>query len=102
MVFEITKCRFNNNPILTNALFGAAKITKNADIKKYNYSGYGIGFDSQGFYNHPSGGIGRDVIIFEVDMSSLINVNNENILILGKGPVQNLIEVYYLLKKCIQ
>ena len=80
MVYEITKFRYNNNPILTNALFGAVRITKNVNIKKYNYSGYGIGFDSQGFYNHPSGGIGRDVIIFGPDVSlSPNNANNENI-----------------------
>ena len=49
--------------MLTNALFGAIKITKYADIKKYKYSGYGIRFDSQIFYNHPSEGIARDAII---------------------------------------
>ena len=97
MVYEITKFRFNNNPILTNALFGAVKITKNADIKKYNYSGYGIGFDSQGFFSHSSGGIGRDVIIFAADMSS--STNNENILVLGKGSVQKLLECSLSAKK---
>ena len=57
MVYEITKFRFDNNPILTNALFGAVRVTKNANINKYKYSGYRIGFDSQRFYNRPSGGI---------------------------------------------
>ena len=33
VVYEITKFRYNNNPIFTNVLFGAIKITKNADIK---------------------------------------------------------------------
>ena len=93
IVYKITKFHYNNNPILTNALFGAVKITKNASIKKYNYSWYVIGFDSQGFYNHPSGGIERDVIIFGADMSSSTNnANNENNLVLGKGPVQRLVE----------
>ena len=94
IVYKITKFRYNTNPILTNALFGAVKITKNHDVKKYNYSEYGIGFDSQTFYNHPSGGIGRDVIIFGVDMSLSINTANceKTILILGKGPVQRLDE----------
>ena len=93
-VYEITKFQYNNNLILTNALFGAVKITKNADIKKYDYSGYGIGFDSQTFYNHPFGGIGRDVIIFGVNMSSSTNNANNNkiILILGKSSVQRLEE----------
>ena len=29
----------------TVCLFGAVTFTKNADIDKYGYSGYGIGFD---------------------------------------------------------
>ena len=37
---------------LKNSLFGAVKITKNADISKYKYSGYGIGFDSKGSFLH--------------------------------------------------
>ena len=53
-----------------------------------------IGFDSQTFYNHPSGGIGRDVIICGADMSSSTNTanNKKNILILGKASVQGLDE----------
>ena len=35
----------NSDPTLTNCLFGAVTLTKNADIEKYKYSGYGIGFD---------------------------------------------------------
>ena len=35
----------NNYPTLENCLFGAVTLTKNADIDKYRYSGYGIGFD---------------------------------------------------------
>ena len=29
---------------LKNCLFGTVTLTKNADIDKYGYSGYGIGF----------------------------------------------------------
>ena len=36
VVYEITRFKFNNNPILTNALFSAIKITENADIKNIN------------------------------------------------------------------
>ena len=35
----------NNGPTLKNCLFGAVTLTKNADIDKYGYSGYEIGFD---------------------------------------------------------
>ena len=35
-------------PTLENCLFGVINLTKNADIVKYKYFGYGIGFDRQG------------------------------------------------------
>ena len=63
-------------PTLENCLFGAVSFTKNADIDKYKYSGYGIGFDRHGFSSHPSGGTGRNVIIFGVDMCSYIKIDN--------------------------
>ena len=70
VVYEINKFHgIDSYPTLTNALFGAVKLTKNAYIDKYKYFGYGIGFD-KGFYSHPSGGTGRNVIIFGADMSS--------------------------------
>ena len=31
---------------LSNCLFGSVKLPKNADLGKYKYSSYGIGFDS--------------------------------------------------------
>ena len=68
-------------PKLANALFGAVEVTKDADIDKYRYFGDGIGFDGKGFYSHPSGRTGRNVIIFGAD-----------ILILGKGLTQGLDE----------
>ena len=71
-------------------MFGAVSLTKNADIDKYKYSGYGIGFDRHGFFSHPSGGTGRNVIIFQADMNSSAKIDNmkKDILILGKGPTQ--------------
>ena len=50
------------------------------------YSGYGIGFDRKGFFSHPSGGTGKNVIIFGVDMSSSSKIDNrkKDILIPGK------------------
>ena len=35
----------NNNLTVQNALFGEVSLTKNADVNKYKYSGYGIAFD---------------------------------------------------------
>ena len=44
MVYELGGSRSrNNDPTLKNCLFGAVTLTKNADIDKYGYSGYGIG-----------------------------------------------------------
>ena len=67
-------------------------MTKNADIDKYGYSGYGIGFDRKSSFSFPGGGFGQNVIIFGVDMSSSVHVDNKkkDILILGKGPTQGL------------
>ena len=46
VVYEITNYHGTNNyPTLTKTLFGAVKLTKKADIDKYKYSGYGIGFN---------------------------------------------------------
>ena len=93
IVYEINR-NFNiiSYPALKNCLFGEVSLTKNADIGKYKYSRYRIGFDRHGFFSHPSGGTGRKVIIFVVDMNSSINIDNnkKDILILGKGPTQGL------------
>ena len=46
----------------------------------------------KGFYSHPCGGTGRNVITFGADMSSSVHVDNKgkDVLILGKGPTQGL------------
>ena len=56
-----------NDPILKNCLFGAVTLTKNADIDKYRYFGYGIGFNRRSSFSFPGGGVGQNVIIFGVD-----------------------------------
>ena len=53
---------------LDNCLFGAVKLAKNADIDKYKYSGYGIGFDAKGAFSFPTGRIGQNIIIFGADI----------------------------------
>ena len=52
-------------------------MTKNADIDKYKYFGYGIEFDRQGMFSHSTGGTGRNVIIFGVDMNSSTKIDNK-------------------------
>ena len=68
----------NSDVTLENCLFGSVKVAKNADIDKYKYSGYGVGFDSKGSFSHLSGGFGKNGIILEgVDMSSSAHPNNK-------------------------
>ena len=45
-------------------------------MDKYKYSGYGMNMIDMDYFSHPSGGSGRNVIIFGVDMSSSTKVNN--------------------------
>ena len=93
IVYELgASTSHDNDPTLKNCLFGAVTLTKNADIDKYGYSGYGIGFDRRGSFSFPGGGFGQNVIIFGVDMSSSAHIDNKtkDILILGKGPTQEL------------
>ena len=72
-------------------MFGDVSLTKHVDIDQYKYSGYGIGFDRKGEFSFGNG-FGRNCIIFGVDMSSSVHVDNKkkDILILGKGPTQGL------------
>ena len=77
IVYELgaSSCH-NNDPTLKNCLFGAVTLTKNADIYKYGYSGYGIGFDRRSSFSFPGGGFGSNVKFFGVDMSS-IHIDNK-------------------------
>ena len=51
IVFEIRKSYIiSDYPTLENCLFGAVSLTKNADIDKYKYFGYGLEFDRHGFF----------------------------------------------------
>ena len=77
IAYEISISKSNNNyPTLENSLFGGVKVTKNADIDKYGYSGYRIRFDRRGTFSFPGGGFGCNVIIFAVDMSSSTTTDN--------------------------
>ena len=66
-------------------------MTKNADIDKCGYSGYGIGFDRRSRL-FPGGGLGQNVLIFRADMSFSAHIDNKkkDLLVLGKGPTQGL------------
>ena len=71
IVYKISKSiNISDYPTLENCLFGAVNLTKNADIDKYKYSGYGIGFHRHGSFSFPGTGLDKNVITFGVDMSS--------------------------------
>ena len=77
---------------LGNCLFRSVKLTKNADIDKYKYTGYGIGFDSRSEFLFTDGSYGKNVIMFGADINSSLHVGNKgkDILILGEEPTQGL------------
>ena len=77
---------------LKGCLFGAVKLTKDADPDKYKYSGYGIGFDLRSEFSFTDGSMGKNGIIFGADMSSSVHIDNttKGILILTKGPIKGL------------
>ena len=87
-VVIIKSINISNYRALENCLFGAVSVTKNADIDRYGYHGYGIGFDRHGSFSFPGTGLGQNVVIFGVDMSSSTKTDNrkKDILILHKGP----------------
>ena len=81
-----------NDPTIKNCLFGAVILTKNADIEKYKYSGYGIGFDKRSSFSFTGGGFGQNVLVFGAGMSTSIHIDikKNDILVLGRGPAQGL------------
>ena len=91
LVYELGASGSNNNdPTLKNCLFGAVTVTKNADIDKYECSGYGIEVDKRPIVSFPGGGFGQNVLIFGTNMSSSAHIDNnkKDILVLRKGPTQ--------------
>ena len=75
-----------SDPIIKKCLVGAVTLTKNADIEKYKYSGYGIGFDRRSSFSFPSWGFGQNVLIFGADMSTSTHIDNtkKDILVQSK------------------
>ena len=91
IVYELSMFHVGSFFTLEDCLFGAVSLSKNADIDKYKYSGYAIGFNRKGSYSIGNE-VGRNVIIFGVDVSSSPHIDNKgkDILILGKCPTQGL------------
>ena len=93
IVYELDSTNsISSDSTLINCLFGVVSITKNANIDKYKYFGYEIGFDRRSLYLLPAGRFGRNVIIFGVDVKSSVHIDNKGkeVLILGNRPTQGL------------
>ena len=58
-------------------MFGVVRLTKHVDVHQYKYSVYSIRFDRKGFFS-VGDEVGRNVIIFGVDMSLSLHVDNKN------------------------
>ena len=55
IVYELGASSSNDSdPTLKDCLFGPVTLTKNADIEKYEYSGFGIGSDRRSSFSFPS------------------------------------------------
>ena len=78
IVYELpASSSHDRHPTIKKCLSGAVTLTKNADIEKDKYSGYGIGFDRRSSFSFPSGGFGQNVLIFGADMSTSIHIDNK-------------------------
>ena len=93
IVYELgASSPYGNDHTLKNYFFSVVTLTKYADIDKYWYSGYGIGFDRKSVSSFPGGGFRQNILIFGADMSSSAHIDNKkkDIFVLGKGPAQGL------------
>ena len=72
----------SSDPTLKNCLFVVVTLTRNTDIEKYGYSGFGIGLDRRSSFTFPGGGFGQNVLIFGVDMSFYAHIDNKKKVIL--------------------
>ena len=63
--------------MLVNVLFGAVKLTKDADLGKYKYHGHCAGFDPRGSLSLSySSGFDKNMIIYGADLSLSVHTDN--------------------------
>ena len=92
IVYKTSKKIINSNFVFKNCLFGAIKTANTTNSDKWQYSGYGVGFDSTGSFTHPDGGNGKNVIIFGAVLGNSRHANNktQSVLVLGHGLIQKI------------
>ena len=77
IVYEIAgSFNISSYPTLDNCLFDIVKLTKHVNVDLYKHSGYGIRFYRKVSYSIGDE-VGKNVIIFGVDMSSSPNIDNK-------------------------
>ena len=104
IVYKTSLKTIKSSFVFKNVLFGAIKITNttNSDTDKWQYSGYGIGFDSTGSFAHPDDGKdAKNIIIFGANMSNSRHSTNktQSILVLGHGLIQKINDTTIYAKK---
>ena len=94
-VYKTSPKTINSNFVFINRLFGAIKITNttNSDPDKWQYSGYGIEFDSTGSFPNPNDEKDvKNVVLFGADMSNSRQATNktQSVLIFGHALTQKI------------
>ena len=93
IVYDLKNTKISNPDFtVQNALFGAGKITKDVDTSNYKYNGYGICFDGKSDFSFGNIANGKQVRIFDADMSFSSHSANkrQNIYVLRKYFVQGI------------
>ena len=94
IVYKASLKTINFDFVFRDCLFGAIKITNttNSDTDKWQYSGYGIGFDSKDNSTHRDGRNGKNFIFFRVDLSNSTHATNQtqSVLVLGRDFIQKI------------
>ena len=95
IVYKTSPKIINSNFVFKKFLFSAIKRANNtnSDPDKWQYSGYGIGFDSTGSLKKPDdGNDAENVIIMGADMSYSRHSTNKTqfVLVLGHGLIQKI------------
>ena len=93
IVYELKNRRVDSPDFtIQSGLFGAVKITKNANTLHYKYEGYRICFDGELSFSFGNRIDAKNVIIFGVSTSNRSHSTNktQNIYVLGKDFVQGI------------
>ena len=70
--------KINTDFTLVHCLSGAVKLTKNTDPGKYEYGGYGIGFNACWHLSWSNSSLVKNIVIFGADFNSSMHLNNKD------------------------